>query len=185
MTHLWRASLQFRIVTSTMLLGLIVLSIVVSYLYTAIAGGLEEDRVGRAEQQALALAARAQVYVDAFQQREGDAQGQLAIDLVNQLAPPGDDQSLHVVFTRSLNNTGTTTIPTVSSPKVGLSAVSEALRTAVAADPDQQQTQLTTVALDGAEIPAVIVGSQIEVPVMGTYDLYFITPMYRSRPRCG
>ncbi|HHU09582.1 MAG TPA: HAMP domain-containing histidine kinase [Intrasporangiaceae bacterium] len=164
-----------------MLLGLIVLSIVVSYLYTAIAGGLEEDRVGRAEQQALALAARAQVYVDAFQQREGDAQGQLAIDLVNQLAPPGDDQSLHVVFTRSLNNTGTTTIPTVSSPKVGLSAVSEALRTAVAADPDQQQTQLTTVALDGAEIPAVIVGSQIEVPVMGTYDLYFITPMYQEQ----
>ena len=36
------------------------------------------------------------------------------------------------------------------------------LRGAVADDPTRQQTQLTEVTLDGAEVPAVVVGSQIE-----------------------
>ena len=162
-----------------MLLGALVLAMIGAYLYAAIANGLEEDRIARAEQQALALTARAQLIVDAYQPREGDAQSQLGTDLVNALS--GSDQSFSVVFTRSLNNTSPTTLPTVSVGNTGLGAVSEALRESVAADPTRQQTQLTQVLLDGAEVPAVVVGAQIEVPAAGHYDLYFISPMYQEQ----
>ena len=181
LTRVWRSSLQFRIVASTILLGLLVIGMIGTYLFSAIAGGLEDDRVARAQQQALSLTASAQVSVDASAPREGEAQRQQAFDLVNSLAPPGNDQSLSVVFTSAENNTSTTVLPTVSSGNAGLSAVSDSLRAAVAADPTRQQTQLTEVVLDGADVPAVIVGSQIEVPAAGPYDLYFITPMYQEQ----
>jgi two-component system, OmpR family, sensor histidine kinase MtrB len=181
LTGIWRRSLQFRIVVSTILLGLLVVSMIGTYLYSAIAGGLEDDRVQRAQQQALSLTARAQVSVDASAPDEGEAQSQQAFDLVNSLAPPGNDQSLSVVFTRGQNNTATTILPTVSAGNLNLGAVSDSLRAAVAADPTRQQTQLISVTLDGADVPAVIVGSQIDVPAAGPYDLYFITPMYQEQ----
>ena len=181
LTGVWRSSLQFRIVVSTMLLGLLVIGMIGTYLYSAIADGLEDDRIERSQQQALSLTARAQVSVDASAPREGDAQSQQAFDLVNSLAPPGNDQSLSVVFTRAQNNSAQTVLPTVSAGAVGLSAVSDALRETVADDPTRQQTQLTQVTIDGEEVPAVVVGSQIDVPVAGPYDLYYITPMYQEQ----
>jgi two-component system sensor histidine kinase MtrB len=181
LSSIWRSSLQFRIVVSTMLLGLLVIGMIGTYLYSAIADGLEDDRVERSQQQALSLTARAQESVDAAAPREGDAQSQQAFDLVNSLAPPGNDQSLSVVFTRAQNNSATSVLPTVSAGAVGLAAVSDPLRESVASDPTRQQTQLTQVTIDGEQVPAVVVGSQIDVPVAGSYDLYFITPMFQEQ----
>ncbi len=181
LTGIWRKSLQFRVVVSTMLLGVLVISMIGAYLHTAIASGLEDDRVEQAQQQALALTARAQISVDDFVPQEGDAQGQQAQDVVNNLAL--SDQSLSIVFMRSLNNSSTTgtLLPIVSVGDAGRSVISEDLREAVAADPTHQQTQLVPVSLDGGEVPAVIVGAQIEVPAAGAYDLFFITPMYQEQ----
>ncbi|MDO5503371.1 MAG: MtrAB system histidine kinase MtrB [Actinomycetia bacterium] len=180
-TRIWRSSLQFRIVVSTILLGLLVISMIGTYLFSAIANGLESERINRAQEQARSLTARAQVSVDAYQPREGDAQGQQAWDLVNTLVPAGNDQSLLVVFTRAQSNSAQSQLPTVSSVGVGLSAVSDALREAVSEDPTRQQTQLVQLTLDGTAVPAVVVGSQIDIPASGAYDLYFITPMRQEQ----
>lgn len=180
LTRIWRRSLQFRVVVSTMLLGLLVISLIGAYLYTAIANGLEEDRIERAELQALSLTSRAQVLVDAYQAREGDTQAQLAQDLVNALAQPAGDQTVSVVFIKALNNT----VPaTLSSLALGVDSevVTHSLRESVARNPARQATQLIQIQLDGEEVPAVVVGSQIEVPVSGPYDLYFVTPMYQEQ----
>ena len=181
LTGVWRRSLQFRVVVSTMLLGILVISMIGAYLYTAIANGLEEDRVARAELQALSLTARAQVIVDEYLAREGDTQAQLAQDLVNQLAQPGSDQSISVIFIKSLNNPMTMTLSSLSLGNVDSTVVSTALREAVASNPGQQATQLIQVTLDGVQVPAVVVGSQIEVPAAGPYDLYFVTPMFQEQ----
>ena len=180
LTRVWRRSLQFRVVASTMLLGILVISLIGAYLYTGIANGLEEDRVQRAELQALSLTNRAQVLADAYQAREGDTQAQLAQDLVNALVQPAGDESVSVVFIKSLNNTVSMTL---SSLALGVDAevVSPALRESVAAAPERQATQLIQIQLDGAQVPAVVVGSQIEVPAAGPYDLYFVTPMYQEQ----
>src|SRR5450759_2718978 len=50
--HLWRASLQFRVIISTMLLGLIVVMLLGTYLYQRIADGLVSDRILTARDEA-------------------------------------------------------------------------------------------------------------------------------------
>ena len=60
------------------------------------------------------------------------------------------------------------------------------IATAVAADPEHQQTALAPVpgtAEDGTAVtvPAVIVGEQVTVPRAGPYDVYFVYPMDREQ----
>jgi len=52
LAHQWRASLQFRVISMTMLLGLVVVLLLGSYLYQQIADGLVSDRVKSATEEA-------------------------------------------------------------------------------------------------------------------------------------
>jgi two-component system sensor histidine kinase MtrB len=182
----WRSSLQFRVVTTTMLLGLMVIMLLGSYLYESISNGLEQDRVASATQEASGLATEAQQAFDATDSTEsaGDL-GQFARDLVQQkLASPGADNSRQVVFTRSLDNTSKTFVATVCSDDVCLPSIPEDLRSAVSDNPRRQQYKLISIQLDSRSeeaVPAVLVGSQIELPVAGAYDLYFAFPMQREQ----
>jgi len=65
------------------------------------------------------------------------------------------------------------------SPKnlVDTSVISDELQEAVAADPGRQQVQQTAITVEGKEVPAVIVGSVVQVPNAGPYSLFFIYPM--------
>jgi two-component system sensor histidine kinase MtrB len=65
------------------------------------------------------------------------------------------------------------------SPKnlVDTSVISDELQEAVAADPGRQQVQQTAITVEGEEVPAVIVGSVVQVPNAGPYSLFFIYPM--------
>ncbi|GAA4408539.1 hypothetical protein GCM10023168_26110 [Fodinibacter luteus] len=63
------------------------------------------------------------------------------------------------------------------SGPLDLSEVSPELQAAVAASPARQQTQMSEVTVGGKDLPAVIIGSVVEVPNAGPYDLYFIYPM--------
>ena len=182
--HTWRSSLQFRVVTTTMLLGLLVIMLLGSYLYQSISNGLEEDRVSTATQEASRLATEAQQAFDATDSTESAAQlGQFARDLVQQkLASPGADASRQVVFTRSLNNTSPTFVATVCSDEACLPSIPSDLREAVSDNPRRQQYKLTSISdASGSTVPAVLVGSQIELPVAGAYDLYFLFPMQREQ----
>lgn len=60
----WRQSLQLRVVTTTMLLGLLVVSALGGVLYQQIARGLEGDKVDTSQSEALALTAQAQTTWD-------------------------------------------------------------------------------------------------------------------------
>lgn len=181
LTGVWRRSLQFRVVLSTMLLGVLVISMIGAYLHSAIASGLEDDRIAQAEQRALTLTVLAQSIVDEYQPREGEVQSQQARDVVNTLGA-GDDQSVSVIFARSLGNPATpSSLPVVSVGPAGLPAITRELREAVAGDPSRQHSQLTQISLDGDQVPAVVVGAQIEVPAAGAYDLYFVTPMLQEQ----
>ena len=62
--HRWRRSLQFRVVTVTMVLGTIVLAGVGSYLYQRVAAGLAEDRRVTASAEVGLLAGRTQQQFD-------------------------------------------------------------------------------------------------------------------------
>src|SRR5664279_5160209 len=120
--HVWRSSLQLRVIVSTMLLGLIVVLMLGTYLYQRIADGLVSDRILTARAEATSQTRVAQAGFDSAGRTDAASLTQLAFDVVGQLASPGADQSREVILTRALNSNGPASVPTVlSSPDVALS----------------------------------------------------------------
>jgi two-component system sensor histidine kinase MtrB len=177
----WRQSLQLRVVTTTMLLGLAVVSVLGGGLHSQIASGLERDRITESEYEVLALTAEAQSYWDATTSTSVSELNQTASDIMsNVLSAPGpEDPSRYVIMSRAPNNDSDIILVELSSPKnlVDTSVISPELAEAVATDPGRQQVQQTTISVSGEELPAVIVGSIVNIPNAGPYALYFIYPM--------
>ena len=174
--------MQFRVIVSTMLLGLIVVLILVSYLYQQIADGLVSDRILTARADATSQARAAQSRFDSTGRTDAASLTQLAYDVVGQLSSPGADQSREVILTRAKNNTGAASVPTVLSSDVGLLSVPDTLRDTIAADTSHQQVQIISISsADGVPVSAVIVGSRVTLPVAGAYELYFVFPLDREQ----
>ncbi|MGL5866689.1 MAG: MtrAB system histidine kinase MtrB [Dermatophilaceae bacterium] len=174
----WRHSLRLRVVTTTMLLGMVVVSVLGGVLFEQIAAGLERDRVRSAQREALALTARAQDLWDNTTATSVDALNGVAGDIVKRdLAAP----DRFVVMSRSAGNESDVVLSEISSGEVvDASVVSPELRTRVASEPGRQQTQLREVPVDGRAVPSVVVGSVMVVPLAGAYDLYVVYPMDRE-----
>jgi two-component system sensor histidine kinase MtrB len=184
LAHLWRASLQFRVVTSTMLLGLAVVLLLGSYLFSSISDGLEHDRINSAQQEASRLTAEVQGSFDESDRTSSEADlNLLATQAVKSAVSPGGVNERYLVLTRSLGNTSNTVINTTSSGDVGLPVVPSTLREAVRDDPRRQQVTLIAITdpQTGKEVPAVIVGSQVQVSLAGRYDMYAVFPMQREQ----
>jgi two-component system sensor histidine kinase MtrB len=180
--HLWRSSLQLRVIVSTMLLGLIVVLMLGSYLYQRIADGLVNDRILTARAEATLQTRAAQSRFDSAGRMDSVSLTQLAFDVVGQLSSPGADQSREVILTRAENNIGPASVPTVLSSDVGLTSVPARLRAAIADDPSHQQVQIISISSsDGSTVPAAIVGSRVTLPAAGHYELYFVFPLEREQ----
>ena len=161
-----------------MLLGLLVVSALGGVLYQQIARGLESDKVDTAQAEALALTAQAQATWDASTSTSVDELDLAAYDIMRRiLTAPGSNPSRYVVMSRSVANDSDILLASLRSGALDISEVSPELQTAVAASPTRQQTQMSEVTVGGQDLPAVIIGSVVEVPNAGAYDLYFIYPL--------
>ncbi|MFL6151451.1 MAG: MtrAB system histidine kinase MtrB [Ornithinibacter sp.] len=182
----WRQSLQLRVVTTTMLLGLFVVSILGGVLHQQIANGLETDRVTAAQNESLSLTTQAQNSWESSTSTSVDELDQAADDIMTRiLAEPGPEPSRYVIMNRSAGNDSDVVLAKLTSGVLDLDSVSPELQAAVAASPGQQRVQMTEVELGGQSLPAVIVGSVVEVPTAGAYDLYFIYPMQQEVATMG
>jgi two-component system sensor histidine kinase MtrB len=182
--HRWRSSLQFRVVSTTMLLGLVVVMMLGTFLYQSISDGLEHDRVQSAQVEASRITSDLQAQFDNTDKTNNVAELNLsARDFIKKAAAPGGDSERYLVFTRSIGNTSPNVLQTVLSGEVGLNAVPDQLRKAVASDPRRQQVMLAPVTdpATDRQVPAVLVGSQVEVPLAGKYDIYAAFPMQREQ----
>jgi two-component system sensor histidine kinase MtrB len=180
--HLWRSSLQLRVIVSTMLLGLIVVLMLGSYLYQRIADGLVDDRILTARAEAVSQTRAAQAGFDSAGRMDAVSLTQLAFDVVGQLSSPGADKSREVILTRARRNTGPASVPTVVSGDVGLTSVPAGLRAAISRDPNHQQVQIISIrSADGTLVSAAIVGSRVTLPTAGPYELYFVFPLEREQ----
>lgn len=175
----WRESLQLRVVTATVLLGMLVVTLVGGYIYSEIAHQLEDQRIIASQYEARTLTQQAQrLFDNATPGQSVDALNTNASDIMRTvLTPPGSTPGRYVVMARSVDNRSPVALAYLQSGEIGLTAVRVELREAVAADPTTQQTQITPVLLDGEQVPAVMVGSAVLIPTAGYYDLYFIYPM--------
>lgn len=196
---LWRRSLRFRVVSSTLILGLVVVSIISLTMYRSIADGLVDDRVGLAQAESRKLTGDAQASFDTFPGTPEQLPAH-SRDVVGGLRPPSGSDSRYVIFAPSPGNSSAESLPTEVSHGIGLDVVPGALRRSVESDPERQQTTIIDLPrpsddagggplLGGSSrddtIPAVVVGSQIEVPGAGNHDLYFIYPMEQEETTLG
>jgi two-component system, OmpR family, sensor histidine kinase MtrB len=124
----WRQSLQLRVVTTTMLLGLFVVSLLGGVLHEQIANGLERDRVNTAEYESLNLTSQAQKRWDTSTSTSVDDLDQAAQDIMSRiLAEPGPQPSRYVVMNRSEGNDSDIVLATLTSGALDIDSVSPEL----------------------------------------------------------
>ena len=103
--HLWRASLGFRVVIVTMLLGILVLTAVGTYLYGSIAQGLVDSRQRIAAEDSLRDATDAQGQFDSTDQTDTqDKLTQFATKLIKSYRRDAGNETRYVVLTRFDDN---------------------------------------------------------------------------------
>ena len=180
--HLWRASLGFRVVVTTMLLGILVLTAVGTYLYGSIAQGLVDGRQSIAAVDSQRDAKDTQNYFQYTDKVDSTADvSQGATDQIRSLQRDSGTQERYVVLSRLDTNNNPNIIGPIESGSVGARFIPKELSQAVAENPDRQQMQITTVELGDSTVSALVVGQQVALPVVGDYGLYFIYPMQRER----
>ena len=177
----WRQSLQLRVVATTVLLSVLVIGLLGAYLYNEIARGLKDQKVTASQYDARTLSQEAQTRWESSTARTVGELNIAAGDIMARLRPSDPDPNRYVIMTRGIGNTNPTVLATVESGSLGLASIRSELKQAVNDHPGTQQTQLSDVIIDGARVPAVMVGSSIQVPSAGAYDLYFVYPMRQEQ----
>ncbi|WP_407941410.1 MtrAB system histidine kinase MtrB [Metallococcus carri] len=176
--RLWRRSLHVRVVTITVLAGTILVLSIGSYMYQRIADGLVNSKMASAEQETQARRYEAQSLFDNTDHTDPSSLRQLATDMVQQIASPGDDRSRRVIVLQSLGNTARPIAKVSSDRDTPPELIPNGLREALRGDPTHQQVQILTVrSAAGGTVPAVVIGSRIQMANAGPYDLFLVYPM--------
>ncbi|WP_022901593.1 MtrAB system histidine kinase MtrB [Humibacter albus] len=170
--HLWRTSLQFRTVLITValtLLAVLAAGFIVSFI---VGNGLYQARLDQAYRDSARATTDAQKKLDAsdatdpeaidnlFLQVFGDVKNSSATGLVASFRVPG--QGIDAAAPVGVSTFGS-----------GKSVITKSLRKAVQASPRAVFAQ--SVALpnnDGSTRPGIVVGSQLQLPTAGSYELY-------------
>ncbi len=175
--HWWRGSLQVRVLTSTLVIGLVALALVFVYVGQRTAAGLFDERRDqvldesfRSAQQAQQTlsASTAQTAAEVFVLLRGvtteqSSGGPSSPDVFMLRAPvqPATGQAAPV----QVGNTATN--PTL------VYLISDGLKAAVT-DKKQHWQSVAIVDAAGHRAPGILVGQQVQVPVVGTYQLFFL-----------
>ena len=176
--------MRLRVVATTMLLGLLVVVGVGNFLLARIRDGLIESRQATAMLEAERLTNQAKSEFAAAGYRNSEQQEAFVNDLMNMLESPGGSQSYGVVLERALRSTEPSDFNGLNGRSFGATpaAIPASLRTEVNSR-SRQQAQITTLPFanepDGD--PALAVGSIIDIPLAGPYELYFVFPLSREQ----
>lgn len=175
----WRASLRVRVIISTMVLGIVLVLVLFNLLFAQVAQGLVAQAVDVASRDSAQRVRQAQEQFDAIDRRDNSSLNDTAFKAVGAVAPP--DQSTRAVLSRSLGNDREAIISTNASSDIGLDDVPMELRQALEEDEGTQQRMVTDVSFGERVMPSVIIGSRVDIPRAGAYDLFLLYPMQREQ----
>ena len=176
----WRASLQFRVVTTTILLSLVMMGLLEVFLYQRIADGLVQDRIATARVQSVASTRAVQERLDNIEQTDPETIRQRVYDTIRQEAAARGDESRHVILIRALRNNSTQLVLPAMDTGLDAGIVPQDIRDALAADPTHQQRKVIRIPAGERTLPTVLIGTLVSVPDAGQYELYFVYPLERQ-----
>ncbi|MFO7690909.1 MAG: MtrAB system histidine kinase MtrB [Cryobacterium sp.] len=167
----WRRSLQFRTVTVSVVLSGIAIMMVGVYMSISIGNDLFQSRLTQVLLDSNRATATAQGILDS-----SDATDRVQVQTVLGAARTSitTTSSSRLIAVLRVPGQDTSTIaPQDSTFGLPTNVISEQLRDTVQQNSGGQFWQsVTLVSESGAEVPGIIVGSQITVPVVGSYELY-------------
>lgn len=168
----WRRSLLFRVVATTLVIGLGTVALLGAYVTSQIRDGLVDKRVDSVLGQSAQDADTAQSDIDASPAENPDELQQLVNDLADKLQVLGGGNR-EAVLLRSPTNTSDLPITTNGANSALVDVVTPEMREAVQNGTTQpwQFVELP----DGS--PGVVVGAPLDLRVAGAYELYFVYPL--------
>ncbi|MCG2799874.1 MAG: two-component sensor histidine kinase, partial [Cellulomonas sp.] len=177
----FRSSLQLRVFASTLAIGLAAISAVGVYVSERTRDGLFDARVAQVLAESSRSTAQAQSTFDSSTATTGADVQQLLWD-VTTTQGTGGTSDRGVVLLRAPGEDAPESVASFASDVDLLGAVSVDLEDAVARGGQHwQSVELTTSA--GAQVPGVVVGQSVAVPVVGGYQLYFLYSLQPEQDR--
>lgn len=171
--HRWRSSLQLRVVTSALVAGMVAVGLLGVYVSDRIANGLFEQRREEVLQESARATQQAQATFAASTASTGPELQTLFYGLVPALQTGGSG-SREVFLRRSPGDLPPLLVNDVSTDPALGGLISPDLRRAVRGDASQRWVSVAIPHTDGTTAPGLLIGSAVDVPAAGPYELYFL-----------
>jgi two-component system sensor histidine kinase MtrB len=183
LARFWRTSLQFRTVAITVVLSGLAVLIIGSFISISIGNNLFDSRSSQVQDEARSAHNLAQDIFDTAESTGGQGPpielDSLAGTVRDKLLPASASTAgTAFAIMRTPDQQTAQSMQPISTPDFPQDVVSNTLRKSVIADPTHVQYQSVSLA-DGA--PALVVGSQVQVPSAGNYELYLVYPLSDSQ----
>lgn len=174
----WRSSLTFRTVALTVVLSGVAVSVIGTSIVAVIGANLYEQRRGQVEAESQRATLLAQNIFDSATATEGSDQAELeALQNEAQGAVLGSTTSpggTSIAILRTPGQQTAQTIQNVASAGFPDRAVTEQMREAVAASEGTLSLQPVSLTTTSGDEPGLVVGSTLQVPTAGQYELYLV-----------
>ncbi|MGN8246002.1 MtrAB system histidine kinase MtrB [Cellulomonas soli] len=176
----WRSSLQFRTIASTLMLGLVALLVVGWYVGEQTRDGLFLARVDQVLDESARSTQEAQDTFDASTAKTGSEVQRLLRDVVSaqRLGGSGDRE---VFLLRAPGQSSPVTAGSAATDASLVDLVSKELKDATVEG--GQHWQSVALPVGTRDVPAVVVGQDVDVPVVGTYQLFFLYSLQDEQDR--
>lgn len=171
----WRASLRGRVLTTTLVVGLVALAVLGSYLSNRISQDLFDARVSEILAESARSTDQTQLSLKSSTATTGLEIQQLFKDLVPSLQrASGDNRAVFLIATDRFGSMFQVN-DMVTHPALR-ELIGDELRDAVGQGEGQywQSVEIPEGDFTAAQGPGVLVGSAVQVPVVGQYELYFL-----------
>jgi two-component system, OmpR family, sensor histidine kinase MtrB len=179
--HMWRSSLQFRVITTTTAIGLLTLTLVGAYVSERMRDSLFEGRVDQVLEESARSTQQAQATFDSSTATTGPEVLRLLNDVVTAQASSGTGER-EVFLMRAPNQTSPVSVGAAASDKSLLPLVSAPMQIATGRGGQHWQSVAWPVGDDDVE-PAVMIGQNVDVPLVGTFQLFFLYSLQAEQDR--
>ena len=181
-TRAWRSSLQIRVITSTLAIGLVALTLVGAYVSGRMADGLFNARLEQVLQESARSTLQAQTTFDSSTATTGTDVQRLKGDVAEAQRTGGSDRREVFLLRAPGQQGGDMFIPGAASDQALVPLVSRELRLATAGGGQHWQSVAIPRETGGVS-PGVMVGQDVTVPVDGTYQLFFLYSLQSEQDR--
>lgn len=171
LTRRWRSSLQLRVLTSTLAMGLAAMVVIGLYVGDRISDGLFEQRLVAVLDEGTRSTRQAQDVLDGSTASTFTEVALLLWDVTTAQRNGGSGER-DVFLLRAPGQTSTIGLGATATDPSLVRLVGRDLREAVS--DGGQHWQSVAIPTSGGTVPGIVVGHEVDVPMAGTYQMFFL-----------